>query len=140
MQMDLFYETLPQHLHATRKRIHFHAFMLDVFQRLHEIKHGLPPASSPGQGSSATTTENSIRKPWLQKVNPMKGKSATGKVGVEALSGGALFKGVFSRFGQGGAIMDDEDAIYEVAREFAREGRVLCFDEVYLVQSKEQAS
>jgi predicted ATPase len=28
--------------------------------------------------------------------------------------------------------MDEEDAIYEAARELAEEGRILCFDEVSL--------
>jgi peroxisome-assembly ATPase len=37
MLMDLFYKTLP--LNVTRKRrVHFHAFMIDVHKRLHAAK------------------------------------------------------------------------------------------------------
>ncbi|KIK67775.1 hypothetical protein GYMLUDRAFT_36552 [Collybiopsis luxurians FD-317 M1] len=37
MLMDLFYSTLPPHIHRKR-RVHFHAFMLDVHKRLHAAK------------------------------------------------------------------------------------------------------
>ena len=37
MLMDLFYQTLP--LNITRKRrVHFHAFMIDVHKRVHAAK------------------------------------------------------------------------------------------------------
>ncbi|KAK0461734.1 AFG1-like ATPase-domain-containing protein [Desarmillaria tabescens] len=37
MLMDLFYNTLPSHLNRKR-RVHFHAFMIDVHKRLHAAK------------------------------------------------------------------------------------------------------
>jgi protein AFG1 len=44
MVMDLFFDTLP----ITRKRrVHFHAFMLDVHQRIHRIKTKFPALADP---------------------------------------------------------------------------------------------
>jgi protein AFG1 len=40
MLMDLFLDTLPLHLKPHSKRIHFHAFMLDVLQRQHTVQMG----------------------------------------------------------------------------------------------------
>lgn len=42
MLMDLFYNTLPPHIQRKR-RVHFHAFMIDVHKRVHaaKIKLGL---------------------------------------------------------------------------------------------------
>lgn len=117
MLMDLFYDTLPPHLHPHRRRVHFHAFMVDVFRRVHAIKHGLP-RDTPGAGAA--------RK--IKEFNPMEGKSDERAVGVERLTGGGLFEG-FSSWGRNRG-MDEEDAIYEAARELAEEGRILCFDEV----------
>lgn len=37
MLMDLFYNTLPSHL-TRKRRVHFHAFMIDVHKRLHAAK------------------------------------------------------------------------------------------------------
>jgi peroxisome-assembly ATPase len=37
MLMDLFYSTLPPHI-ARKRRVHFHAFMVDVHKRLHSAK------------------------------------------------------------------------------------------------------
>ncbi|CCG80950.1 putative Mitochondrial ATPase [Taphrina deformans PYCC 5710] len=37
MLMDLFYETLPEHIQM-KERIHFHAFMLNVHKRAHALK------------------------------------------------------------------------------------------------------
>lgn len=37
MLMDLFYSTLPSHI-TRKRRVHFHAFMIDVHKRLHEAK------------------------------------------------------------------------------------------------------
>lgn len=116
MLMDLFYDTLPAHLHAHRRRVHFHAFMVDVFRRVHAIKHGLPREGKTGHARKV--------KEW----NPMEGKSDERAVGVERLTGGGLFEG-FGKWGKGKG-MDEEDAIYEAARELAEEGRILCFDEV----------
>ncbi|KAG8798603.1 hypothetical protein FRC16_006930 [Serendipita sp. 398] len=46
MLMDLFYQTLPPNI--TRKsRVHFHAFMIDVFKRLHAFKATNPPGDDP---------------------------------------------------------------------------------------------
>jgi protein AFG1 len=38
MLMDLFLDTVPLHLKPHAKRIHFHAFMLDVLQRQHAVQ------------------------------------------------------------------------------------------------------
>jgi predicted ATPase len=119
MLMDLFYDTLPQHLHPHRRRVHFHAFMVDVFRRVHAIKHGLPRESKGGKARR------------LKEFNPLEGKSDERAVGVERLTGGGLFEGLWGKGGRGKA-MDEEDAIYEAARELAEEGRILCFDEVGL--------
>jgi protein AFG1 len=62
--MDLFYSTLPPELNA--RRVHFHAFMIDVHKRSHRLKAQMGPSA---------------------------------------------------------------DVIVPVARELARESRVLCFDE-----------
>lgn len=37
MLMDLFYETLPPHV-TRKRRVHFHAFMIDVHKRVHAMK------------------------------------------------------------------------------------------------------
>ena len=37
MLMDLFYNTLPPNIRR-RKRVHFHAFMIDVHKRIHAMK------------------------------------------------------------------------------------------------------
>lgn len=37
MLMDLFYTSLPSHIQRKR-RVHFHAFMIDVHKRLHAAK------------------------------------------------------------------------------------------------------
>lgn len=37
MLMDLFYDTLPPRIEKKR-RVHFHAFMLDVHKRVHALK------------------------------------------------------------------------------------------------------
>lgn len=38
MLMDLFYNTLPENVGTRKKRVHFHAFMVDVHKRLHAAK------------------------------------------------------------------------------------------------------
>lgn len=37
MLMDLFYDTLPPHI-KKKRRVHFHAFMVDVHKRVHALK------------------------------------------------------------------------------------------------------
>lgn len=37
MLMDLFHSTLPPHI-KRKRRVHFHAFMIDVHKRLHAAK------------------------------------------------------------------------------------------------------
>ena len=37
MLMDLFYNTLPPHI-KRKRRVHFHAFMIDVHKRVHAMK------------------------------------------------------------------------------------------------------
>jgi len=37
MLMDLFYNTLPPSI-TSKRRVHFHAFMLDVHKRIHAAK------------------------------------------------------------------------------------------------------
>lgn len=37
MLMDLFYQTLPPSV-KRRRRVHFHAFMIDVHKRIHAVK------------------------------------------------------------------------------------------------------
>lgn len=36
--MDLFYENLPAKFENSKRRVHFHAFMMDVHQRGHRLK------------------------------------------------------------------------------------------------------
>ncbi len=38
MLMDLFYSTVPPHLSRRRRRVHFHAFMVDVHKRIHKVR------------------------------------------------------------------------------------------------------
>src|SRR5690348_9607720 len=116
MLMDLAYDCLPPHLHSQRRRVHFHAFMIDVFRRVHAVKMGLPTT-----GSAAQPLDPS--KP--PRATGYETRSADGLVGVDKLTGGGLFD--FLKTGRKN-VMADEDAIYEVARELAQEGRVLCFD------------
>jgi protein AFG1 len=42
MLMDMFYDTLPSNIRRKR-RVHFHAFMIDVHKRVHALKsqHGI---------------------------------------------------------------------------------------------------
>ncbi|KAI8988230.1 ATPase [Mycotypha africana] len=44
MVMDLFFDTLPI---ARKRRVHFHAFMLDVHRRIHQIKTQYPGLANP---------------------------------------------------------------------------------------------
>jgi protein AFG1 len=37
MLMDLFYDTLPPRI-KRKKRVHFHAFMIDVHKKMHAVK------------------------------------------------------------------------------------------------------
>ena len=37
MLMDMFYETLPSNV-KRKRRVHFHAFMIDVHKRIHAVK------------------------------------------------------------------------------------------------------
>ena len=37
MLMDLFYTTLPANI-SCKRRVHFHAFMIDVHKRIHAMK------------------------------------------------------------------------------------------------------
>lgn len=39
MLMDLFYDTLPPNVDALgKRRVHFHAFMIDVHKRIHQLR------------------------------------------------------------------------------------------------------
>ena len=41
MLMDLFYDTLPTSIaRLGKRRVHFHAFMIDVHKRIHKLKNG----------------------------------------------------------------------------------------------------
>jgi peroxisome-assembly ATPase len=42
MLMDLFYQTLPPSV-KRKRRVHFHAFMIDVHKRLHAAKIAMGP-------------------------------------------------------------------------------------------------
>lgn len=145
MLMDLFYSTLPSHLVPQGRRIHFHAFMLDVFRRVHAIKHGLPTKGTgsgesldPGELKREIKSHIPLAKERIRKqraFDPMEGRSDERAVGVEALSGAKLFgfDRLFSSSSSGnkrqGSMVAEEDAIYEAAREMVEEGRILCFDE-----------
>lgn len=52
MLMDLFYDTLPpnvDHLGLGKRRVHFHAFMIDVHKRIHQLRtsHGWEGVEDP---------------------------------------------------------------------------------------------
>ncbi len=87
--------------------------MLDVFRRVHAVKMGLPTSSNPPSSSTPPP-----------RVGGYETRSADGLVGVDKLTGGGLFDWAKRK-----KVIGDEDAILEVARELAEEGRVLCFDE-----------
>ena len=40
MLMDLFYNTLPEHI-TRKRRVHFHSFMIDVHKRIHAAKKAM---------------------------------------------------------------------------------------------------
>lgn len=138
MLMDMFYNTLPEHLHSQRRRVHFHAFMTDVFQRVHAIKHGIStvrgdeePRSSSKRTSSTTHAQARDRIRKQREYDPMQGKTSELLVGVEALPTENIFtwfKNPWNKH-RGGSNITEEDAIVEAAREMAEEARILCFDE-----------
>ena len=47
MLMDLFYETLPPRI-KKKRRVHFHAFMVDVHKRVHALKASWGPNTAGG--------------------------------------------------------------------------------------------
>eukprot|EP00906_Rhabdomonas_costata_P036954 RCo051880 len=52
--MDLFFENVPV---AKKKRAHFHRFMQDIHERIHEVKTYRPKASGVDEVAEALTKE-----------------------------------------------------------------------------------
>ncbi len=98
MLMDLFYDTLPSNI-TSKRRIHFHQFMIEAHKRAHFYKSkthkpsGIVMMMSSAASSAASASSSS------------------------ASSAGSASAG------------EESDAIEAVAREMARNHSVLCFDE-----------
>lgn len=99
MLMDLFYDTLPPNI-THKRRVHFHQFMIDAHKRMHAFK------SLTHRPSGMVMSAASAAVAAAAKV------SATSK-----------------RPGSDNSSTEEVDPIPHVAREFAEEATVLCFDE-----------
>lgn len=95
MLMDLFYDTLPENIQSKR-RIHFHQFMIDAHKRMHAFKS------------------------LHHKPSGMVMSAASAAVMAAAAASGS---------GKSGPVTEEIDPIPHVARQFAEEASVLCFDE-----------
>lgn len=102
MLMDLFYDTLPANI-TKKRRVHFHQFMIDAHKRMHAFK-ALTHRPS-GMVMSARS-------------------AAFNAVGAGGAAGGGKERSQLSKDAG-----EEVDPIPHVAREFAEEASVLCFDE-----------
>ncbi|EIM87914.1 AFG1-like ATPase [Stereum hirsutum FP-91666 SS1] len=59
MLMDLFYRTLPPNI-THKRRVHFHAFMIDVHKRLHQLKSRSHPHSHTPSLSTHSAKEDEV--------------------------------------------------------------------------------
>lgn len=104
MLMDLFYDSLSPNI-TKKRRVHFHQFMIDAHKRMHAFK-ALTHRPS-GMVMSARS-------------------AAFNAVGAGGAAGGGRER---ARLGKDVPQGEEVDPIPHVAREFAEEATVLCFDE-----------
>lgn len=121
MLMDLFYETLPSNVHSKR-RVHFHQFMIDAHKRMHAFKALTHRPSGMAMSAASSLMDNvggdaaaSKAKEALKEEEPKLDEAF-----VEAAKKAAK---VAKELGE------EVDPIPHVAKEFAQEASVLCFDE-----------
>lgn len=72
--MDLFYDCIPPQV--SKKRVHFHDFMLDVHKRIHHLK--VKGSGVVGAGSGNTTNA-------VDRAKQLRGASSSGKQGHDVL-------------------------------------------------------
>jgi len=95
--MDLFYDCIPPQV--TKKRVHFHDFMLDVHKRIHHLK--VKGSGTVGAGSKNTT--NAVDRARQLRAASSSPSSGAGKQG--------------------------NDVLKTIAKEILSESRLMCFDE-----------
>lgn len=110
MLMDLFYETLPPKI-KRKKRIHFHQFMIDAHKRMHQVK------SESHRPSGIVMGATNVVMGALGNTTKATENSGGGPAG-----GGKERKSLT-------AAQEEADPTAPVARMFAEEYEVLCFDE-----------
>jgi len=62
MLMDLFFEALPV---RRKRRVHFHAFMADVHERIHEFRQKLKTGAAKGDDPIAPVAETLAAEAWV---------------------------------------------------------------------------
>lgn len=116
MLMDMFFESAPEHM--PKRRVHFHAFMLEVHQRVHDAAL---------RRSGAAVADQNVKK-------GVDGAAARGLGGVTPEQAGAAMSFYHERTKikneQSKRQDNAEDDVVTVAREIAAESRLLCFDEL----------
>ena len=119
MLMDMFFESAPENM--PKRRVHFHAFMLEVHQRVHDTVL---------RRSGAALADRNV-------VKGVAGAAARGLGGVTPEQAGAAMSFYHQRTKikneQTKRAQDNaEDDVVTVAREIAAESRLLCFDELQI--------
>ena len=116
MMMDMFFECAPDAL--PKRRVHFHAFMLEIHQRVHDEAL---------RRSGAAVADRNV-------VKGVAGAAQRGKGGVTPEQHSAAM----SFYAQRTQLKNEEskqadtatDDVITVARQIAAESRLLCFDEL----------
>ena len=116
MVMDMFFDCAPEEL--PKRRVHFHAFMLEVHQRVHDEAL---------RRSGAAVADQNV-------VKGVEGAAARGLGGVTPEQAGAAMSFYHERtkIKNEESKREDtaEDDVITVARQIAAESRLLCFDEI----------